>query len=695
MENGEFHTNRLINEKSPYLLQHAHNPVDWYPWGPEAFKVAKMSDKPIFLSIGYATCHWCHVMERESFENASIAKLLNETFINVKVDREEMPELDSLYMEFAQGMMAGSAGWPLNVILTPDLEPFFAATYLPPFSKHGLMGLNELILRIQDIWKGEERENVMAQAAQVVEVFTHTVHVQGDELPDSDQLQDMLDFLFKLADPIYGGMKGTPKFPIGYQYNFILRYGTKHDDSRALFFVERTLDMMNRGGIFDHLGGGFSRYSVDEAWLTPHFEKMLYDNALLSHAYLEAWQITKKELYKEINISILDYILREMQYQKGGFYSAEDADTDGHEGLFYTWTQEEIKEILGEEQSLLFCDFYHVSREGNFENRNILHTPLRIEEYTAKRGLDVEKCKPLLEEQRKKLFEKRALRKHPLKDDKILSSWNGLMIFSMIETASAFQIKKYRDAAIKAAEFIKDNMWVEGTLYHRWREGEASFNAGLDDFAFLIRGALSLFEADAGNEWLEWALELNQTLRAKFKVDNGAYFQTDGSDQSIIIRKCQFSDGAEPSGNAIQCENLLRLFQLTLDEQYLNDAADILKGVKKYLDSYAPGYCYHMINLNRYYDKQIPTFVIALNKKEEYREELFNALYQEFIPHKAIVWRRIEDEELFHLLPFTKEQPPVDNKTTLYLCRFGQCLAPITDLSEMLKVIKNSKQKKN
>lgn len=694
-EDDLLHTNRLINEKSPYLLQHAHNPVDWYPWGQEAFKNAKMSDRPIFLSIGYATCHWCHVMERESFEDDLIARLLNETFVNIKVDREEMPELDALYMEFAQGMMAGSAGWPLNVILTPDLEPFFAATYLPPYSRHGLMGLNELIVRIQDLWKGEERENVMMQAAQVVQVFSNTVHVQGDEIPDSDQLQEILDFLFRLADPVYGGMKGSPKFPIGYQYDFILRYGMQHNDSRALFFVERTLDMMSRGGIFDHLGGGFSRYSVDEAWMIPHFEKMLYDNALIAYSYLETWQLTRKETYRDICESILDYVLREMHFSKGGFYSAEDADTDGHEGLFYTWTYEEVKEILGKENSALFCDFYQITKEGNFEGRNILHTPLRIEEFASKRGLDPQKCEEILEEQRHKLFEERKKRPHPLKDDKILSSWNGLMIFSMIEIGSAFNKKNYRDAAIRAAQFIKDHMWIDGKLYHRWREGEASFNAGLDDYAFLIRGALSLFEADAGTEWLEWALEMNQILQERFKVENGAYYQTDGTDPSIIIRKCQFSDGAEPSGNAVQCENLLRLYQLTLNEQFLYQAEDILKGVKKYLDSYAPGYCYHMINLNRYYDKQVPTFIIALNQKEEFRQELFQALYQEFIPHKAIVWRRADDEELFRLLPFIKEQTPINNKTTLYLCKQGECQPPLTDLNEMLGEIKKTKNFKS
>lgn len=681
------HTNRLINQKSPYLLQHAHNPVDWYPWGQEAFDAAKNNDKPIFLSIGYATCHWCHVMERESFEDPEVAQLLNHNFINIKVDREELPEVDSLYMEFAQGMMSGAAGWPLNIILTPELQPFFAATYLPPYSKHGLMGLTDLINRIREVWHGDERESVLIQAAQVVEVFAGTVHSKGQELPSKDQLHDVADMLFKLADPVHGGMWGTPKFPIGYQYNFLLRYGVPRHDSRALFLVERTLEMMHRGGIYDHLGGGFSRYSVDEEWIVPHFEKMLYDNALLVYAYLEAWQVTKKPQYREVAENVLDYILREMRHSEGGFYSAEDADIDGHEGLFYTWTPTEIYEVLGRQEGELFCDFYAITPDGNFEGRNVLHTPLNIDEFAARRGIDKHECELRLSEDRDRLLEARDKRKHPLKDDKILTSWNGLMIFSMAAAGSVFQDKRYLDAAKQSARFIKKNMWKDGILLHRWREGEALFKAGLDDYAFLIRAVLKLFEVDGNPEWLKWAMQMSQILKEEFKEENGAFYQTDGSDQNIILRKCQFSDGAEPSGNAIHCENLLRLYQLTLDPNYLNQAMDVLKGVKKYVDTYAPGYCFHMMNLNRYYDHQAPTIVIALNKSEEHLDKLNDLLYSDFIPHKAIVWRREGDEELFDLLPFVRQQAPIDGKTTLYICHKGVCQQPLNDIKSMAEAI--------
>lgn len=682
------HTNRLIHQKSPYLLQHAHNPVDWYPWGEEAFSAAKEQDKPIFLSIGYATCHWCHVMERESFEDPHLAQQMNETFINVKVDREELPEVDGLYMEFAQSMMAGAAGWPLNVILTPELQPFFAATYLPPNSRHGLIGLNDLIERIKEVWHGDERESVLVQAAQVVELFEENVHAKGEELPEKEQLQDMANMLFKMADPTFGGMKGSPKFPIGYQYNFMMRYASLLKEGRALFFVERTLEMMHRGGIYDHLGGGFSRYSVDEQWLVPHFEKMLYDNALLAYSYLEAWQVTKNPLYRQVCEETLQYTLREMTHPDGGFYSAQDADSDGHEGMFYTWTPHEVQEVLGKEDGELFSSVYGITDAGNFEaGRSILHIQRRLADVAALKKLDLQQMTFHIAELKQKLWKAREKRPHPFKDDKILSAWNGLMIFSMVEAGRAFNESRYVEAAIRAARFIRANLWQNGQLLRRWREGEALYKAGLDEYAFLIHGLLSLFEADCGNEWLVWAMQLTQILQEHYKAEGGAFYQTDGSDPSIILRKCQYADGAEPSGNAVHAENLLRLYQLTLDSNYLSQAEDILKAVKKYIDTYSPGYCYHMINLNRYFDKKTPTFVVALNEDDQHYEPLRLLLFSDFLPHKAIIWRREGDEELFRLLPFVRVQTPIDGKTTLYICHNGVCQKPLTDFASMAETI--------
>jgi uncharacterized protein YyaL (SSP411 family) len=678
------YTNRLIYQKSPYLLQHAHNPVDWYPWGDEAFKAAQDLDRPIFLSIGYATCHWCHVMEKESFENLEIGHLLNDTFINIKIDREELPHIDNLYMEFAQSMMAGAAGWPLNVILTPELKPFFAATYLPPHSSHGMMGLAELVKRIREVWQGEERERVIAQASQIVDVFAENIHVEGSDLPEKQQVEEVLNLLFKMSDPAHGGIKGVPKFPIGYQYNFLLRAYRTLKDSRALFMAERTLDMMQRGGIYDHLGGGFSRYSVDENWLVPHFEKMLYDNAFLICSYLEAWQVTKKEFYRQVCVEIVRYILRDMSHPEGGFFSAEDADSEGGEGLFYTWTLEEIQKLLGKEESSDLCDFYAVTPSGNFDGRNILHTPLRLEEFAARNQMDPQMLKEKFDIQKQILWKDRLQRPRPLKDDKILSSWNGLMIHSLVNAGCAFNEPSYIQAAIKSAKFIRQNLREDGYLLRRWREGEAQYSAGLDEYAFLIRGLISMFEADCGTEWLEWALEMSRILYQDFKAEDGAFYQTDGKDSNLLLRKAAFSDGAEPSGNAIHCENLLRLYQLSQNPSYLDQAEDVLRAVKIFIDSYSPGYCYHEMNINRYYDRHAPTFVVALNDKEEFKTNLMQEIYSHFIPHKAVIWRRENAKNLFEILPFVQEQECIDGKTTLYICHQGTCQKPLITLDEMI-----------
>lgn len=683
------HTNRLIHEKSLYLQQHAHNPVDWYAWGEEAFAAARKMDRPIFLSIGYATCHWCHMMEKESFEDEEIARLMNEAFINVKVDREELPEVDSLYMEFAQMMMAGAAGWPLNLLLTPDLKPFFAATYLPPESRQEMMGITDMIERMQRMWHSEERTQVLEQSEKTVQIFKESIHVQGDVIPAREQVEDSAELLFRLADPVYGGMKGSPKFPIGYQLSFMMRYSRRHQDSRALFFAEKTLRQMHQGGIYDHLGGGFSRYSVDERWQVPHFEKMLYDNAILAQSYLEAWQVTRNPAYERICREILDFVLRELTHAEGGFFSAIDSDSEGHEGWYYTWLYDEILELLGKKAGALFCEYYGATKVGNFEwERNILHPVDTIEAFAQAHGIDPAEFEEKLEGWRKVLREKREQRERPLTDDKVLSSWNGLMIHALAFAGHSFNEPRYLDAATRAGRFIKMNLWKDDVLYRRWREGEAQFPSGLDEYAFMIRGLLSLFEAGCGTEWLLFALQLNKVLYRKCKAKDGAFYQTSGEDPNIILRKCQFADGAEPSGNAIQCENLLRLYQWTHFADYLRDAEAILKATKKYLDSYPPGYTYHLMNLIRYYDVAAPIIVIALNEHREHEEELRKTVGERFIPDGAFLWRGEEDEELMRIVPMLREQGPIKGKTTLYICHEGRCEPPITDFTQILKTIR-------
>lgn len=685
---GYNHTNRLIHEKSPYLLQHAHNPVDWYPWGDEAFKAAKDQDKPIFLSIGYATCHWCHVMEEECFEDESIAMMMNQAFVNIKVDREELPEVDSLYMEFAQSMMTGAAGWPLNILLTPDLKPFFAATYLPPQGGHGLMGMDELVIRISDIWRGDQREKLLEQANRIVEVFEESLKVKGEELPGPEAIENAAEIFFKLADPVNGGLKGTPKFPLGYQVSFLLGCYRYLQEGRSLFLVERTLNMMQRGGIYDHLGGGFSRYSVDEKWLIPHFEKMLYDNAILAFSYLETWRATENPFFQKICTEIIDYVLRELRHSKGGFYSAEDADSEGREGYFYTWSMEEIEQILGKDEAQLFCRIYGITEEGNFEGRNVLHMPQSFEEIAGRTHMDFNQLLHLLNRMKKALFEVRQKREHPFKDDKILTSWNGLMIHALAEAGSACDDMRYIGAAHESASFIKNHLWKKGQLYRRWREEEFRFNASLDEYVFLIKGLLSLYEATAETSWLEWALELAEILNEKFKAEGGAFYQTDGTDQNIILRKCQFADGAEPSGNAVHVENLLRLYSMTWDLRYKIQAEDILKAAKKFIDNYPMGYCYHLLALQRYHNRQVPTLVVALNEQQEYLLDIRQMIYKLFLPHRSIIWRRSNDQQLFSLLPHVREQPPIEGKTTLYICHQGICKKPLVHLQDMHTALK-------
>ncbi len=680
------HTNRLIHEKSPYLLQHAHNPVDWYPWGKEAFETAKKEDKPIFLSIGYATCHWCHVMEKESFENPEIAKLMNDSFINIKVDREELPEIDSIYMEFAQALMASAGGWPLNLILTPELKPFFAVTYLPPVNRKGLIGMQQFIQHINQLWAGEEKKQLVDQADKIVEIFEKSAQSTGDALPSQNLIPLAAEALFEMIDPVYGGLKGEPKFPMGYQSLFLLEHAREKKDSRSMFCVELTLDMMLQGGIYDQLGGGFSRYSIDEKWMIPHFEKMLYDNAILSETYLEAWQFSKKKSYQRVAEETLDYLLREMMHSDGGFYSAEDADSDGHEGVYYTWTAFEVREGLSNEEAEVFCQYYGITTDGNFEGRNVLHVAVPIEEFAEAIDMPLEEVEKTLTRAKAQLLKRRGIRTRPFKDDKVICSWNGLMIDSLIKGASILHKEHYAQAAVKTAEFLYANLYKEGRLLRRWRENEARFDGGVDDYAFLIKGLISLFEEDQGTKWLKWAIDLADLLFKEFKAEEGAFYYH-LSDPNLLIRKCEYYDGAEPSGNAVHCENLLRLYQLTGNTYYLSQAEDILKAAKTYIESYPPGACYHLKVLQRYYNVKAPTMVIALDEEGTLAKEIKQRLSEHFNPHSLIVWKHANDTQLDALVPSLVDKKSIDGQTAVYICHQDHCEAPLLAIEEILKAI--------
>lgn len=682
-------TNHLANEKSPYLQQHAHNPVDWYPWGDEAFTLAREQDKPIFLSIGYASCHWCHVMGEESFADSEIGRLMNETFVNVKVDREEKPEVDTLYMEFAQAMMSGGAGWPLCVILTPDMMPFFATTYLPPDAKHGFLGLKQLIFRIKEIWSSaEEREEVIEQAGKIVELFESHMQQEAIAPLSKEIIHECAELLFKTADPIYGGTRGSPKFPVGYQASFLLRFSKRTADSRALFYVERSLEMMRRGGIYDQLGGGFARYSIDERWMVPHFEKMLSDNAIIAKAYLETWLFTHQASYRVTTEHILRYLIREMQDSSGGFYSAEDSDTEHQEGRFYTWTWEEIHEVLSEEDASLFCEFFGVTPTGNFEGRSVLHMSYSIEEFSALGQADPEELKTKIENLKNQLFLEREKKVHPEKDKKIIASYNGLIIHLFAKCYLAFHNETYLEIAEKCALFIKEKLWNGEELFRRYFEGEAKFSGCLDDYAFVISGLLSLFEATGKTDWFEFALSLNNVLFSDFKAEKGAFYHNNGKDPNLLLRRFEFYDGAEPSGNAVQAENLVRIAQLTGAKEFLEAAGDILSAAKLHIEMYPPAACYHLMALQRLLDQEAPTLIVALNEEETNKEEIRKILSGHFIPHLALLWWKESDEGLRDLSPVVRDKKPIDGKTTLYLCRArGICEDPINDMKDMFQII--------
>ncbi len=682
MTDSEY-TNQLIGEKSPFLQMHVQKPVNWFPWGKEAFEFAKSQDKPIFLSIGYATCHWCHVMDREAFESEEVARVLNEVFVCIMVDREELPEIDSLYMELSQALMSTAGGWPLNVILTPDLKPFFAVTYLPAKTQKGLIGLTEFAKQIQILWLSEERSQIVEQADKVVELFAEGSPSKGSEVPTKELLQLCVEELFVVVDPVYGGMKGEPKFPISYVCDFLLVFSIAMGDSRSLFYVDLTLDRMHRGGIYDQLGGGFARYAVDGMWNLPHFEKTLVDNAILAKSYLQAFRARKNSVHEEVCRETLDYLLNHLTSSDGGFWSAEDADLEEKEGLYYTWTMHEIDAVLEGDELDLFCSYYGVTGSGNFEGRNILHANLPMTECAEALSLPLEEIKQRLDSSKAKLKKKRDERTPTFVDDKIICSSNGFAIATLALAGRAINVPRYVEAAQKAATFLQMNHWQDGKLLRRYRDGEAGFHAGLDDYAAVINAALTLFETGCGVEYLRWAIEMTGLVRREFKEKDGAFFQTD-VEEDIIIRKCDFYDGAEPSANAVHAENLLRLYQMTGDEKYLCQAEDVFRAANEFIRTFPQGACYYLLALQRYYDAKAPAIVIALNENRDLEEELSAAFFSHYVPHGVVVWKREGDALIDKLLACHADKTPIDGKTTVYLCTQEECEPPLVEREQIL-----------
>ncbi len=573
--------NQLINEKSPYLLQHAYNPVHWYAWNEKTFTLAKKEDKPVFLSIGYSTCHWCHVMAHESFEDEELAAILNENFISIKVDREERPDIDSIYMNICQ-LMTGSGGWPLTIIMTPDKRPFYATTYLPKDSKPGRIGLMELLPKIIKLWENN-RKKTLSAAKEIINALQKIEDKTSKKTIDEKILKKAYFELENNYDEVYGGFGRAPKFPIPHQMLFLLHYWHKNKEEKALQMVKQTLKAMRAGGIYDQIAYGFHRYSTDQKWLVPHFEKMLYDQALLLFVYLEAYQATGKEIYSKTAEEIISYLKREMLSPEGGFYSAEDADSEGIEGKFYVWTLDEIKKHFSESDSKKIINYYNLKKEGNFREestgrksgQNILFLKNNLEENNTFPGdYDIESL-------RKKLFEIREKRIHPHKDDKILTDWNGLVIAALAQAGWVLDNDEYIKLAENTSNFILSNLKNKNAeLLHRYRDGEAAILANLNDYSFLIHGLIELYQATLDSYYLSKALALNNYLLENFWNNKSAgFFFTSKKAEKLLTREIKVYDGALPSGNSIAMGNLIKLSHIT-GQIELEKMADYLKKYK-------------------------------------------------------------------------------------------------------------------
>jgi uncharacterized protein YyaL (SSP411 family) len=674
--------NHLIQEKSPYLLQHAENPVDWYPWNKEAFQKAREEDKPVLLSIGYATCHWCHVMAHESFEDPEVARLLNQFFVSIKVDREERPDIDQIYMSACQAL-TGQGGWPLTIFMTSEGDPFFAGTYFPKSSRMGMVGFTDLLQKIAGLWR-RDRERIL-RGSQEIRQAIEKVDQRGATGPALDQgvLKKGYQQFRKTFDENWGGFGAAPKFPTPHHLTFLLRWYRRSGDPEAGRIVERTLEAMRRGGIFDQVGLGFHRYSVDEKWLIPHFEKMLYDQALLAMAYTEAYQALKKREYREVTRDIFTYVLRDMTSPEGGFYSAEDADSEGHEGRFYVWKPGEIKGHLGEVQGDLFCRFYGITPEGNFEeNSSVPHISQSLPDFAEHEKLDRQYLEESLKSAREKLFRVRKERIHPLKDDKIITSWNGLMIAALAKGSQAFQDADYSRAASRAADFFLNALRTpSGGIFRRYRRGDVAIPGFLEDYAFFVWGLIELYEATFQVPYLEEALLLHRVMMDLFwDQERGGFYFTGRENEELITRPKELYDGATPSGNSVAALNLWRLARMTGNGDWEKKADQMIRVFSSPVAD-APMAYTQFLNFLDFAWGPSQEIVVAGGPDEEETRAVRALIQQRFQPNKILLFRPGGDagRKLSALCPFVTGMRPIDGKTTVYICENYACKSPVTD----------------
>ncbi len=691
------YTNRLFLETSPYLLQHAHNPVNWFPWGDEAFEQGRKHNRPVLVSIGYSTCHWCHVMEEESFEDEEIARILNEQFIAVKVDREERPDIDAIYMKAVQGM-TGHGGWPLNVWLTPDRQPFYGGTYFPPRDDAMGRGIGFLTLL------RELRKTYDAQPERVAEVglaltkfLRESLSPEGGKvLPVPDILTRAAQFYKSRFDPVNGGLAGAPKFPSSLPVRFLLRYHRRAGDREFLDMAKLTLEKMAAGGMYDQAGGGFHRYSTDEKWLVPHFEKMLYDSALLVIAYLEAYQATGEKDFARIARETLRFIERDMTSPDGAFYSATDADSltpDGRreEGYFFTWTPEDLEATLGPERSRIVGRYYGMSEKGNFEGRTILRAPESPEAIARGLALSEEKLDAILSEAKELLYGARSSRPHPLRDEKILTAWNGLMISAYARAGLVLDDSRYVEQASRAARFLFGSSYRDGRLYRTYMDGQARNNAYLEDYAFLIAGVLDLYEATGDLSWLERAVELDAILGKHFEdKTQGGYFLTSDDHENLLVREKPAYDGAEPSGNSVAVLNLLRLHEFTTGDDYRKRAERSFRYMADILQSNPVALSEMLLAIDFYFDTPKQIIIVTPSGKKKDAAPLLAVLRSRFVPNRilSVVSEGEELESSARVVPLLGGKEAMDGQVTAYVCENRVCKLPTSDTEEFARQLR-------
>jgi hypothetical protein len=669
-------------------LQHAHNPVDWFPWGGEAFEIARREQKPILLSIGYSACHWCHVMEHESFENEAIAALMNKNFVNIKVDREERPDLDQIYMNAVQ-MMTHHGGWPMTVFLTPEAVPFYAGTYFPPEDRYNMPGFPRVLQSIADAYR-ERPDDVQQTAASVLsELKRSTTTVESTELLSTELLDAAYRGIIKNYDSTNGGFGGAPKFPPAMALEFLLHTFYRTGNQQALEIVRYTCRKMAEGGIYDQLGGGFHRYSTDARWLVPHFEKMLYDNALLSRLYLHYYQVSHDEAARGIAEGILDYVVREMTSPEGGFYATQDADSEGVEGKFFVWTPDEIKQLLGEREAKLFDAYYNVTSEGNFEGENILNITQDLATVAATENLTVEKLRTSLERSRKILFAAREKRVKPARDEKVLTAWNGLMLASFAEAAAILNHSDYLAVAQQNARFVLDKLRHDRLLLRTYKDDQAKLNAYLEDYAFFIDALVTLFETSGELQWLEEARALTATMIEEFWDDEeGGFFYTGRSHEDLIVRSKDFFDNATPAGNSVAAEVLLRLGLLTDNSDYQRRAATVLRLMAGPMRRYPSGFGRLLCALDYYLGTPQEIAIIGEVGAAETRL-LLDEIWQRYLPNKVVAQARSGDTTAAELIPLLRDRPLIDNRATAYVCEHFTCKKPTTNPEELASQLQN------